>query len=67
MTAALELPTLSPSILHLMGLGPTALMTPTTRARVGLTEVPTKDEIEAKLGTMDDYASLITRLELTNI
>jgi hypothetical protein len=67
MTAALELPTLSPSILHLMGLGPTALMTPTTRARVGLTAVPTKDEIEAKLGTMDDYASLITRLELTNI
>ena len=40
---------------------------PSTRARVGLSASPTLPEIVAKLGSMDEYASLLSRVELTNI
>lgn len=62
----LSVPLLSAAVLKTLGLN-LATLAPTTRARVGLTAHPTVDEIEIKLGSMDEYASLVSRVELTNI
>jgi hypothetical protein len=41
-----------------------ACLLPTTRSRVGLTAKATRAEVELKLGSMDEYASLLTQAEL---
>lgn len=64
--AGLRTPPLSGPTLKTLGLNLLTLA-PTTRARVGLTARPTVDEIDIKLGSMDEYASLVSRVELTNI
>jgi hypothetical protein len=59
-------PYLDPGVMRVLGVHPVTRQ-PTTRARVGLSASPKTQEIEAKLGSMDDYVSLLSRVELTNI